>query len=257
MSIPLAWLPRAVALPAAISLVATLLVPQTTAAQARLPAHCTREVGREGRTARETARDSARDQIREAVRQELTAAARDAGIQHPAGIVIMQLEVRRGRGRAWGIRSNLPDSLIVAVLQRVTPRLAQWPQPHRGEVFLNLRLDGRDPPRLAQGDTRTSCRPVLLDQVRATQEVTDFAYRTPSARHDDEVRVRALVTRDGDVVYVDLSRPSTNALLNSFALQWMQRLRFVPATVAGEPVDVWVEQPVRVSGSVRTDQPVP
>jgi TonB family protein len=58
------------------------------------------------------------------------------------------------------------------------------------------------------------------------------------------MRVRMLVTRDGEVAYADLTRRSGRAGMDEEVLQAAQRLRFRPARVDEHPVEVWVEQPI-------------
>jgi TonB family protein len=56
--------------------------------------------------------------------------------------------------------------------------------------------------------------------------------------------VRALVARDGEVVFMELARSSGSTRVGAFALELFERMRFAPASINGVPVDVWVEQPV-------------
>jgi TonB family protein len=61
--------------------------------------------------------------------------------------------------------------------------------------------------------------------------------------------VRALVARDGQVVFVELARSSGNARLDAFAREMFETMRFAPASINGVPVDTWVAQPVEVQSS--------
>jgi protein TonB len=60
-----------------------------------------------------------------------------------------------------------------------------------------------------------------------------------------EVRLRVLVAVDGRVASVQLSRSSGFERLDEAALESVKQWRFKPATQGGEPVETWVEVPVK------------
>lgn len=60
-----------------------------------------------------------------------------------------------------------------------------------------------------------------------------------------EVRLRVLVAVDGRVASVQLSRSSGYDRLDEAALESVKQWRFKPATQGGEPLETWVEVPVK------------
>jgi periplasmic protein TonB len=60
-----------------------------------------------------------------------------------------------------------------------------------------------------------------------------------------EVRLRVLVAADGRVTSVELSRSSGYERLDEAALESVKQWRFKPATQGGEPLEAWVEVPVK------------
>jgi protein TonB len=60
-----------------------------------------------------------------------------------------------------------------------------------------------------------------------------------------EVRLRVLVAVDGRVASVQLSRSSGFERLDEAALDSVKQWRFKPATQGGEPLETWVEVPVK------------
>lgn len=60
-----------------------------------------------------------------------------------------------------------------------------------------------------------------------------------------EVRLRVLVAVDGRVASVQLSRSSGYDRLDEAALESVKHWRFKPATQGGEPLETWVEIPVK------------
>lgn len=60
-----------------------------------------------------------------------------------------------------------------------------------------------------------------------------------------EVRLRVLVAVDGHVASVQLSRSSGFERLDEAALESVKQWRFKPATQGGEPLETWVEVPVK------------
>lgn len=109
---------------------------------------------------------------------------------------------------------------------------------------MNLRLD-----HLPAPDTVTrECMPVLQDPQGFAQDLARIqdGLGTDGAGGARPVRLYLimLVTRDGDVAYATLKRPSTSRDLDRQVLQLGRRLRFRPAMLENVPVDVWVEQPL-------------
>lgn len=60
-----------------------------------------------------------------------------------------------------------------------------------------------------------------------------------------EVRLRVLVAADGRVASVQLSRGSSYERLDEAAIESVKQWRFKPASQGGEPLETWVEVPVK------------
>jgi TonB family protein len=116
---------------------------------------------------------------------------------------------------------------------------------------LSVRLDPATPP----DSLAVECQPRLADTRQFTAEVTRIAERAtplpPGSNPRVSVRVRMLVTREGEVAYAALSRRGNLGSLDNHILDAARRLRFLPASVGGTPVDVWVEQPIQMDVPVR------
>ncbi|HEU4884625.1 MAG TPA: TonB family protein [Longimicrobium sp.] len=222
------WLPLVLAL----SLAAPAAAQDGCSATSRSPAR---------RRPAEVARETLRSAIKDSIRTELLDVARTAGVAQPAGIVFAQLDRRGGTAsRVWSFRSNVADSLSSAVIARHAPLLARWPDRDR---LMHFRLDRVDIP----DSIAVECMPRVLNgaefQGEMTRIVMNQAVVSPLTRQIT-MRVRMLVTRDGEVAYADLTRRSGRVGMDEEVLQAAQRLRFRPARVDEHPVEVWVEQPI-------------
>lgn len=198
------------------------------------------------RASRQSAADSVRDAQRARMQDTLTArilaAAREAGIADPAGLVVLE----RGRGgieiTAHG--STVPDLLLRGVVEREAALLA--PLQGRDRV-VHLRLDPLGRTDLADSAAVVECRPDLAELPALRRDLAILASREdplPTGSNPRVViHVRMLVSREGSVAYAELSRRGYRPSLNTGVLRLAREQRFVPATVAGVPVDVWVELP--------------
>lgn len=181
-----------------------------------------------------------RTAIRDTLRRELVAGAQEAGIAEPAGLVV----IRRGRRadddvEATILRGNVPNSLVASVLAPRVPLAAQWPDT---TLTFSVRLDGPLPP-----SGGAECLPAVRNGPEFARELGRiFAAERDAPRSHPRLRMtlRMLVSREGDVVYVEVSRREPGMLREQQVLQAARRLRFRPASVGGVPVDVWVDQPV-------------
>lgn len=186
--------------------------------------------------------------MRDSIRTEVNEAARAAGIDAPVGIVIIELRDRRtGEAQVSLFGSNIPDAVAAQAVERRAALLARMP---RDETLLNVRLDPRP-----SGDTGVECLPELLDArtlVRRLEAAgAEMAPASSESAARFSMRLRMLVTRDGEVAYATLSRRSARGDVDRAVLEVAQDLRFRPAQVGGVPVDVWVEQPVELHVPVR------
>ncbi|HEX2080572.1 MAG TPA: TonB family protein [Longimicrobium sp.] len=179
--------------------------------------------------------------IQDSLRTELTAAAREAGIAEPAGLFAIQIRDRRsGAAQARAFAANVSDDVVARVLAARAPLLARWPEESE---WLHVRLDGPPP----SADPRVECVPAVENINWFAREMAQLLNReqTPaSGMAGARLVVRMLVSREGDVVFATLARPSPRPGLNDGVLRIARDLRFRPATADGVPVDVWVEQPV-------------
>jgi TonB family protein len=216
---------------------------------AALPANC--QAVRPDERPGEAALDSIRSEraIRGDVEDELRAAAREAGITEPRGIVFAEPPATgTGAARVWSYRSNVPDALVRSVVARHAQAVAQW---SARNGTMNLRLD-----HLGAPDTVTrQCTPVLLNEnllVRELRRITT-SESPEGARPVRRVtlHMRMLVTRDGEVAYASLRRPSIRRDVDRELLQLARRLRFSPAKIEDVPIDVWVEQPMELDMPVQ------
>lgn len=206
---------------------------------------------------RREAADSVREAAQSAVVDSLKSAVRDAarqgGVAQPEGLVI--LEVRGPRPERAEIhlwRANVSDDVVRGVLASRGPLLASLPE---RETTLHFRLN--DLPRdAARSDSLMECPPRQGDLSQFVQEITRASRGQPplpaGSNPNPTLTVRMLVSREGDIAHARLSRRTHEPSLDAAILAAARRLRFVPATVAGVPVDVWVEQPVNLQVAVES-----
>lgn len=211
---------------------------------------CTRERYREPRRRPAQARRDSLWQVSlDSIRADVTRGARAAGAA-PEGVLMVQYDVRARTGRMWMAQGSIPNEVLLAAYARAEPLLPAYPYARNGQVLFHTRLDPlpQDTPR--SGDVVEECRPEVRNENEIRRLIRDFAERhrgfSGSAAH-----VTALVARDGQVIYSELSRTSGSGAVDQFAIELFGRMRFSPATVQGVPVDVWVQQPVQVQGEHR------
>lgn len=234
----------------ALLLVAAVAAPAALEAQGsewRRSSACTRERHREPRRRpAEVRRDSLRAHVQAAIRDDIVRGAGQAGLA-AEGLVLVQYDQRTGAGKIWPAQGAVTPAVLAGVYERAQPLLAAYPveRAERGDVVLHVRLDSlpMETPRV--GDVVLECRPDVTNAGEVRRMIEDFAQQGPSASPRPAM-VRALVARDGEVVFVELSRSSGNVRVDDFALELFDRMRFAPASIDGVPVDVWVQQPVEV-----------
>jgi TonB family protein len=183
-----------------------------------------------GPTPRQIAeRTQLRDRIRTALRAH--------GAQ-PAGLLMVDVNAQR-QGKLLFIDAQLPDSARAAALSLVGEYLETL---QAGRAYQALiRIDG-DYPALTPG--RVHCRPELANPDSMSDWMqTVMEHHPQSGRHPNEplvkrVVVRMVVTRTGEVAYVEMDTPSGDEMLDANAEAIAARLRFNPATLDGAPFDV-------------------
>jgi hypothetical protein len=222
-----------------LPVLATLGAAPLAAQQAGLPSYCRPDTVTRPDV---VARSALRKAIEDSLRTEIVAAARQAGVAEPAGLVAIQIrDRRRGRAQATAFRANVADSVVDAAVAPRAALLARWPE--RSE-WLHVRLDGPFPP----ADARVECLPAIENSdwfVRELGRVLSADRSPPGQMGGSTATLRMLVSRDGDVVFATLSRTSPRSGVNHGVLNAARGLRFRPASFGGVPVDVWVEQPVQ------------
>lgn len=221
-----------------------ILIPAAVAPLRAQPADCERIPDEVQATARlqQAALDSIRGHrtIRDALEDDLRESARAAGIAEPRGIVMAQLRGQQAP-RVWSYRSNVPDELSRTVVARHAEALARW---RRSDGLVNLRLD-----HLPWSESvDRECMPVLMDPGGFAEDLARIqeAQRTGivDGTRREMLYLTMLVTRDGDVAYAELRRPSSSREVDREVLRLGRRLRFRPGALGNVPVDVWVVQPL-------------
>lgn len=233
------------------ALAALALVAGAAPLQAQeLPSHCKREVVREerplrGRAARE---DSTRKAVRSAVLDDVRASARAAGLDAPRGIVLLVSDERRRQVEAYALDGDLPDSLAAEVGRRALPHLATYPG--RGRVAMHLRLDSVATPPAVPGSRRVTCTPHLSNRLLIQQRMQAFAssvsHVVTTATSGRAASIGALLSRDGVVLHSEVMESSGDVRMDRFAADLAREMRFLPASMDGVTMDVWVVLPIRV-----------
>lgn len=183
------------------------------------------------------------------LRDEVRAAAAAAGIAEARGYLVVQH--RRGSRRATHrvVRGNVPSSLVAEVHRRMAARLDEAPGDEPVVLFAT-RLDPT--PDLSGIDTTAStvveCRPELLNASDLSGRLMSLLERTaPNGNPPMSLGLVMLVTRDGEVAHAELRRSSSIPQLDRAIVRDVPRtLRFAPGSVAGIPMDMWVEQPLGI-----------
>ena len=234
---------------AAAALLAAVPAPAQQQSMAGCQAIGTRPLNR--RAAADSVRLAAQRVVLDSLKSAVLDAARQSGVAQPEGLVI--LEVRGPRPERTEIhlwRANVSDAVVRGVLASRGPLLATLPQ---RETTLHFRLSypSRDG---ARGDSLMECLPRPTDLSQFVQEITRASQSQPplpaGSNPNTTLQVRMLVSREGEVAHARLSRRTHQPSLDAAILAAARRLRFVPASVGGAPVDVWVEQPVHLQVEV-------
>jgi TonB family protein len=198
------------------------------------------------RSRAEVRRDSLSDHARDVIRQNLLdAAARSGG--RAEGVAIVQYDVRARTGRMWMAQGTLPDEALQAAFARAEPLLLTYPA-RRGKVLFHIRLNPVHMDSLRVGEMVTECRPQVRNTPEIQQMFNEFGSRNSTLFSSRPAHVRALISRDGEVLFSEIARSSGTRRMDEFALQMFARMRFSPPSVNGVAMDVWVEQPFAMQG---------
>lgn len=188
------------------------------------------------------ARDSVRDALREAMRREAVARGVAAGIERPTGLLVIVRQPGSAAPQLKLHRSNVPTTALSGLEETLQPLLAGWPDSVPASVY--LRLDETPRTAAAGAGPRTECRPALVNREFVAREIEAFARDNPQVRGRRAATVWVLVDREGDVAHARLHRASGLADFDRRALEIGERLRFRPARLDGETLDVWVQIPL-------------
>ena len=198
----------------------------------------------EGRrpSVQDSAASAAMKAVADSLHAAIHAAAAEEGIASPAGLVVVELTDARGVAGARVVRGNVPDGLAGRVVAGLDDLLSEVPPRHD---LLHVRLDR---PELPEGRV-VQCRPLLRNPRGFQQTLTRIARAAlpPETTRPSPMTLKMLVDRDGEVVHAALSRHGYSARVDRDVVEAAHRLRFLPATVGGVAVDVWVEQPIVLS----------
>jgi TonB family protein len=179
--------------------------------------------------------------VRDSLESDVEAAARQAGIQQPRGIVVMAIQDRAtGRAEIHLHPSNVRESFVRDALAARASLLATLP-PNENTLYFRL-----EPVTLPEADSVVvECLPRLANPEWFGRELQRIVQgESESGGTPRTAHLRLLVTYEGEVAYVDVLRGSGRPGLDRAVVQAARRLRYEPASVQGVPVDIWVEQPV-------------
>jgi TonB family protein len=179
--------------------------------------------------------------VLDSIETDVEAAARQAGIPEPRGIVVLAIQDRTtGRAQVHLHNANVRESFVHDALARRTSLLASLP---RDENTLYFRLEPMPLPDV--DSVAVECFPRLRNPDRFGRAMYRIA-RDEGGGRPIVANLRLLVTHEGEVAYVEVLRRSGRPAVDRALVEAAQRLRFEPATVEGVPVDIWVEQPLSV-----------
>ncbi len=176
--------------------------------------------------------------VLDSVKADVQTAARQSGIQQPAGMVVMVIQDRTtGRAEIHLHESNVRESLVRDALARRAPLLASLPA-DAGTLYFWL----EPVPFPAADSVVVECIPQMTNMNWFVQEMRQ-AVQEEASDMSGTADLKMLVARDGRVAYAYVQRSGRPAL-DEALVRVTRRLRFQPATVQGVPVDIWVAVPV-------------
>jgi TonB family protein len=224
--------------------------PAAAQSDSRCKAIATENPRSQSQRSADSARMAPRFHVIRALRTGMLDAARQAGVEQPAGLVVVEVDARRpDRSVVHTHHANVQEDLVRGVVAQHTGLFPTLPERTR---VLNFRLDSLSLDGML--DSPIECQPRLESpgQVGAAMEAVVARERPLPAGSDPRVRVsvRMLVTREGGVAYAELARGSSSPTLNTAILGTMRSLRFLPASLNDRPVDAWVELPIQMTVNV-------
>ena len=176
--------------------------------------------------------------VLDSLETDIEAAAREAGIQQPAGMVVIVMpDDAAGRAEIHLHESNVRESLVRDAVARRAALLASLPA---DESTVYFRLE--PVPFPAADSVVVECRPQMSNPEWFYRELRE-AIQEEGSGMTGVAHLKMLVTRDGRVAYAEVRRSGRPALDRAL-VRVTRGVRFEPATVQGIPVDLWVEAPV-------------
>jgi TonB family protein len=182
-----------------------------------------------------------REALTDTLRRAFLEAARASGVAEPSGIAIIQVDARGAPAAVRVHRGNVAPAVLRPVADAHAAQVTRWPR--RGG-YVHVRLDPADTSRGAMVECSPAPRntqPFIRDVQRI---VADNLGR--GRRPGRDAKLLMLVTRDGEVAFAEIVESTGWERLDRDLERAALRLRFLPATLAGMPVDVFVEQPVQL-----------
>ena len=177
------------------------------------------------------------------------------------GSVLLSTQVDTAFVRLRVLESELGDHATDALVEQVRPHLRLDDTDRRwtgrilvevGEVpSLRAGYSLECPPMLLnRGDVRTA-----IQQLRHAIPASDFPVRRDEEgnrqRRSLSVTARYRIGEDGAVRGADVQRSSGRACVDALADAMSEIVRFSPAILDGEPVEVWVQFPITVQPSAQ------
>jgi hypothetical protein len=192
-------------------------------------------------TAAEQARRERSAAAGDTLRQLLVGVAREQGVEAPSELVLVELSRRGTLAGLRVLRGDLEPAPLREALSAQGALLARYAD---GKAAVYLRLDA--PEREPGG---AECMPEVLNGHELTRVLEELRPEEQTAllRAPLPTVIRMLVTRDGDVAYVgSIQSTRVPVRVRSELMAAAYRLRFLPLSVDGVPVDFWVEQPFQL-----------
>ncbi len=181
---------------------------------------------------------------RQQLRMALDSIARAHGAAEPTGILYVDVDSER-QGKLFFIQSNLSPEGAQAATARVGEYLTSLQAGRAYQALIRLGAD-----YVAPAPGKRSCAPA--PESNLGQLLFEMMERHPRARRFTERQkrnavLRAVVSLDGTVPYVEVIQPTGDAWVDAQLPATIQRMRFLPATIDGVPYDVRFRFSVQVN----------
>lgn len=178
--------------------------------------------------------------------RRMVAHLRDAGVARPSGRVAVWIGAGNRAPRISMAETNVPQALWPGVVPLVDAFVAARAETTPLELSFYLERLPEDGARATLEDVRSESPPRLRNLGHVTEALRSIAYVHPDYADDEVLSVRTglrmLIDRRGRPVLVE-NHLQGDAQFNRYLTALAYELRFDPARVNGEPVDVWVEGP--------------